>query len=135
MASRGKMADDHGEAHRALFEECLAKLTVGGERSGFLTKEKYDEIVDCLSQWDSLEPAERKKLFGGAGYRAREKYTLLEPEGGEPTLIIKADYASARAKKTFTQTTGDDEQEQPALDTDAAVSHSGRVFDDLLKIH
>ena len=40
MASRGKMADDHGEAHRALFEECLAKLTVGGERSGFLTKEK-----------------------------------------------------------------------------------------------
>ena len=95
MASRGKMADDHGEAHRALFEECLAKLTVGGERSGFLTKEKYDEIVDCLSQWDSLEPADRKKLFGGAGYRAREKYTLLEPEGGEQSAECKPSLQTA----------------------------------------
>ena len=64
MASRGKMADDHGEAHRALFEECLAKLTVGGERSGFLTKEKYDEplmtpqlvgLEQALEGWQQMK--------------------------------------------------------------------------------
>ena len=28
---------------------------LGGERSAFLTKAKYDEIVECLKQWETFE--------------------------------------------------------------------------------
>ena len=81
------MATPELDAQRKMFEEGMAKLGVGKERSGFLTTEKYNEIVDCLLRWESTEKGKRREIWSH-GYTWVAKYTLLQPAAGDPFLLI-----------------------------------------------
>ena len=67
---------------------------LGAERSAFLTKAKYDEIVDCLKQWEIFEDKKLRREKWSQGHAWVKKYKLFG-DGDAAVLICRGDDAEA----------------------------------------
>ena len=88
------------EAQKELFINKLhqgLESGLGAERSQFLTKQKYDEIVKCLQQWESMSAKERKEQWP-QGHAWLKKYALFG-EGESAVLIFNPDELEVKRLK------------------------------------
>ena len=93
------------------------------ERSQFLTERKYEEVCAVLEQFSEARDASEKKAVQKVHsqvYAWAKKYELVTFKGSK-ILIFKG--------------VADGDGDTLALDQAQVVSHHGRVFEDLLKIH
>ena len=113
------------EQQKCLFNERL-KETLSSfkpeafDRSQFLTREKYEEVVAALevsanAAANAFKLKEVQKEYPRV-YYWNKKYTLLRFPDGANILTFK-------------------DNPREALDATMVVSHQGRVFDDLLALH
>ena len=113
------------EEQKRLFNEALQKQCGGEdkERSQFLTERKFEEVCAVLEEFYGATDARVKKAgqkVHSQVYAWAKKYELVTFQGSK-ILIFKGG--------------ADDDGEPLALDQAQVVSHHGRVFEDLLKIH
>ena len=105
---------------KALQEQCGDE---DKERSQFLTERKYEEVCAVLEEFSGAADASEKKAVQKVHsqvYAWAKKYELVTFQGSK-ILIFKGG--------------ADGDDETLALDQAQVVSHHGRVFEDLLKIH
>ena len=125
------------EAQKELFINKLhqgLESGLGAERSQFLTKQKYDEIVKCLQQWESMSAKERKEQWP-QGHAWLKKYALFG-EGESAVLIFNPDELEVkRLKKSGGKDAAGVDPAPAPVDHSLIVSHSGRVFEDLHEVH
>ena len=81
---------------RALDDLCAERK--GEERSQFLTKEKYEEILECLLGWDSMGNSSERKAKYSQGYAWIKKYTVVK-SGGLHLVCIDPDTLEQRKLK------------------------------------
>ena len=87
-----------------------------GDNSAFLSASEYVVLLDTAVRWPFMTGAEKNER-GKNAYTSMKKYTALTI-AGETVLIYSAPEGATSA-----------------LDQAVLVSHSGRVFDDLTRIH
>ena len=113
------------DEQRRIFTEALEKK-IGledVERSQFLTERKYEEVCTALEEFYHAQSGNEKKEVQKAYsqvYAWAKKYELVAL-GSSKVLVFKD------------EDNGD--ADSLAFDRAKVVSHRGRVFDDLLKIH
>ena len=110
---------------------------LGAERSSFLSKAKYDDIVACLGQWECADKKVRRERWH-QGHAWVKKYALFGT-GSATVLMYLSDVQKQDVGAADTEDgVGEDGVAAPveaALDKTVVVSHSGRVFEDLHAIH
>ena len=108
---------------------------LGTERSQFLTESKHKEIVECLAEWESRSDNKKERLLKfPLGYAWRNKYALFGPDDSA-VLIFNPEFVGLGKQKEALPTDAAAPAAAQALDEAQVVSHEGRVFEDLLKIH
>ena len=110
---------------KRLFTEALQKQCGDEEkeRSQFLTERKYAEVCVVLEEFSQAGDASEKKAVQkehSQVYAWAKKHELVTFKGSK-ILIFKGG--------------ADGDDETLALDQAQVVSHHGRVFEDLLKVH
>ena len=75
------------------------KVCLGSERSQFLSKAKYEEIVTCLKAWESTDAKARKEKWS-QGHAWTKKYALLLTLfcAGDSAVLIFDDAAELNRK-------------------------------------
>ena len=115
---------ENDEQRRIFTETLQEKVGVEDvERSQFLTERKYEEVCTALEEFHVAESGNEKKEVQKAYsqvYAWAKKYELVAFESSK-VLVLKD------------EDSGDSDTQ--AFDRAKVVSHRGRVFDDLLKIH
>ena len=119
-------ADDLAVAeHKRLFEAKMnnrfCTMKDDNERSQFLTKEKFDVILECLGRWPELTAAQRRGEWS-QGHAWMKKYAVVSV-GGDNVLVFN--------EKTDTT----DGAPGLALDAAVRVSHQESAFEDLRSVH
>ena len=101
----------------------------------FLRKSKHKEIVECLAEWESRSDNKKERLLKfPQGYAWRNKYALFGPDDSA-VLIFNPEFVGRGKQKEALPTDAAAPAAAQALDEAQVVSHEGRVFEDLLKIH
>ena len=111
------------EQKRVFLEKMNEKLSEqSDERSQFLTEDKYNKVCEALAGWDAKEGKEKKATQQEYPqvYAWARKYELVSMSGSE-VLVFK--------------NKAEEDDALTALDQSVKVSHQGRVFEDLHKIH
>eukprot|EP00908_Phaeocystis_cordata_P001045 Transcript_11121.p2 GENE.Transcript_11121~~Transcript_11121.p2 ORF type:complete len:141 (-),score=67.31 Transcript_11121:171-593(-) len=111
------------EQKRVFLEKMNEKLSEqSDERSQFLTEDKYNKVCEALGGWDVKDGKEKKATQQEYPqvYAWARKYELVSMSGSE-VLVFK--------------NKAEEEDALTALDQSVKVSHQGRVFEDLHKIH
>ena len=137
------MASAQTTAQKELF---LSKLQVKGEefqlgglgteRSQFLTESKHKEIVECLAEWESRSDNKKERLSKfPQGYAWRNKYALFGPDDSAVLIFNPEFVGRGKTKEEALPNEAAAPAAAQALDEAQVVSHEGRVFEDLLKIH
>ena len=100
-----------------------------------MTESKYKEIVECLAEWESRSDnkKERRSKFP-QGYAWRNKYALFGTNDSS-VLIFNPDFVGRGKTDEALPKEAASPVAAQALDEALVVSHEGRVFEDLLKIH
>ena len=96
---------------------------LGGDRSAFLTEEKYEQFIACLQQSKVLDKRALREKWSQC-YAWSNKYALFG-DGAAAILI----HNRVAEKESAAATVGG------ARDNIVYVSHAGRVFEDLHAIH
>ena len=108
---------------RVFLEKMNEKLAQqkSDERSQFLPSEKYDQVCGALAGWNEKDGTEKKATQKDYPqvYAWARKYELVSISGSD-VLVFKSK---------------EEEDAATALDQAVKVSHQGRVFEDLHKIH
>ncbi|KAL3922535.1 MAG: hypothetical protein SGPRY_004529 [Prymnesium sp.] len=112
------------QEQRKGFERALDDLCAE-ERSQFLTKEKYEEILDCLLGWNSMGNTSERKAKYSQGYAWIKKYTVVK-SGGVHLVCIDPDTLEQR-KLTEAQAG----RCKRCVEAYIVVSHRNRIFDDI----
>ena len=87
---------------------------LGAERSSFLSKAKYDDIVACLGQWECADKKVRRERWH-QGHAWVKKYALFGT--GSATVLI---YQSDAQKQ--------DVEQHPHIERARAVADCARSF-------
>ena len=105
-----------GEGRRLFGEKVDAVVeTQAGCNSAFFSASEYRNALETAVRWPFMTGAEKNER-GKSAYALMKKYTAVT-FAGETVLIYNDNGATS------------------ALDQAVLVSHSGRVFDDLTRIH
>ena len=104
---------------------------LGKDRSQYLTEDKYNEIVSCLAEFSTLTSKDKKVKYP-QGHAWNKKYKLLSVANSR-VLILNPEFKGRKAGAGENEEGG--EGASGALDQSVVISHAGRVFEDLLKIH
>ena len=119
-------ADQTTAEQKRLFTEAMMKKLdeQGDERSQFLTEACYEDICAALDGWTEKDGPAKKETQQNFGqvYAWARKYNLVSFSGSK-VLVVKVKEEPAEG------------EDQLALDQSKIVSHQGRVFEDLHKIH
>ena len=91
------------QAQKHLFMNKLTAETkkeggIGGERSQFPMKSKYDEILECLREWDSISSAKERKEKWGQAHAWRAKYQVFGT-GDDAVLIFNPEFLGRKNKE------------------------------------
>jgi len=125
--STATMAADQTAEQKRLFTEAMVKKISkqGDERSQFLTEARYDDVCAALDGWTGKDGPAKKETQQNFNqvYAWVRKYDLVNFSGHKLLVFKDKDEAD------------EDEEGEPALDQSKIVSHQGRVFEDLHKIH
>ena len=117
---------------KELFMKSLEQIPgLGKDRSQYLTEDKYNEIVLCVTEFPTLSSKEKKAKYS-QGHAWIKKYKVLSV-GNSRELILNPDFKGRKAGAGANEEGG--EGASGALDQSVVISHAGRVFEDLLKIH
>lgn len=144
-------------AQKEVFEAKLADMMkpasagglggAGNERSPFMTEAKYNDVLACVKQWDLFTDKKVRRDRWNQGHSWVKKYDVVRFGDDVEQLIFRGksrgdakcglgNAAAAAGEKTPGEDAADaDADSIAALDTVVLVSHAGRVFDDLHKIH
>ena len=119
-------ADQTTAEQKRLFTEAMMKKLdeQGDERSQFLTEACYEDICAALDGWTEKDGPAKKETQQNFGqvYAWARKYNLVSFSGSK-VLVVKVKEEPAEG------------EDQLALDQSKIVSHQGRVFEELHKIH
>ena len=119
-------ADQTTAEQKRLFAEAMMKKLdeQGDERSQFLTEARYEDICAALNGWTEKDGPAKKETQQNFGqvYAWARKYNLVSFSGSK-VLVVKVKEEPAEG------------EDQLALDQSKIVSHQGRVFEELHKIH
>ena len=141
-------------AQKEVFEAKLADMMkpasagglggAGNERSPFMTEAKYNDVLACVQQWDKLTDKKARRERWNQGHCWVKKYDVVTFGDDVQQLIFRGKARGDAqcglgnaAVAAAGETPGEDAADESiaALDTVVLVSHAGRVFDDLHKIH
>ena len=110
-AALDTVTDVQWDAARIAFKEGL-------QDTWGLQKEKYNQILNLLSDWDSLDPKERRELSGGNHVFWNKKYVVKEVNGVKE-IYVKPTEGDGAVEVTKAK----------------RLSHRERMFDDIKQIH
>ena len=122
MSATEPITDEQWEAARVAF---MANMS-GNEG---ITKAKYDQIVEVLSGWDDMTPAERREKAAGNQSYWYKKYSVSTIGTNLELLMIE----TGGEKKADTDGAGDEDVELTAAMK--RCSHQDRMFEDIKAVH
>ena len=122
------------DTQKAEFQRLFDLKFPDAQQHHLFSREKYDRVVYCLTNWNGWTHAEKKQHSGGNGHRWMKEFKLHEiGAGSAPILVYKSHLGDSTAND------GDSGDElDTALEHGASVkvvSHRDRVFEDLLDMH
>jgi hypothetical protein len=109
METTSEITDVQWEAAREAFMQSLS------ENQG-MPERKYDRILDVLSAWDEMSPAERREMAGGNQAYWYGKYAVSDLDGDKHLLIRETVPGTNVAELK-------------------RCSHVNRMFEDIRQVH